>query len=101
MLQRLLTSSYSNSAITITLADDESVTLPPSKIGRGWLMVGDDEEYSDFRFSQNATVTLFSSSANVINSDTDTNFCIFGSANSVVLKNRLGATKVIKYFYWV
>lgn len=99
MLSRLLTSSYSNTAIDRTLSDDESIILPPNRCGRGWVLVGDNEEYSDFRFCGNGTVTLFSSSANVINSDTDANFCIFSNGSSVVLKNRLGTTKTIKYFY--
>jgi hypothetical protein len=83
-----------------------SLTLPDDGLGgnnvgtySGWgrVQAGDNEEWAEYRWDSAPSVTIESSSANVANSDSDGNLCIYFSGNSLLFKNRLGATKVIGY----
>jgi len=85
---------------TITVDDDESHTLPRGLSGFGFVQVGDNEEYAWFTFNREADVTLVSNSANVVNTDTDSKFCIVDGGGYVALKNRLGSSKKVKYVVW-
>ena len=85
------------------LGDDLTFTLPViTNGGRGILVVGADEERADFSIKSDGTVNLIMASANVVvNVDTDTKFCIGTSvASPVVIKNRLGATKMVILNVW-
>jgi len=81
---------------SISLADDASYIPCTSKAGRGWVQAGDDEEYTEFRFST-TTVTLINNTTNIANSDSDTDLCIYIDTGSLTIKNRLGATKTVRY----
>ena len=88
-----------NNGLTInsrveSLDDDASYQLPSGMKGFIRLIVGDDEEWADIRFST-TTVTIIVGSANVVNTDTDTKFCVFHSLTGGILyvRNRLGSTK--------
>lgn len=80
-----------------SLADDAIITLDTAKTGRGWAMAGDNEEYIEFRFTAAGVVTVISNSANAINTDTDGCLCVYDAGTGIAIKNRLGATKVIRY----
>jgi len=80
-----------------SVADEGSVTLDTGKIGRGWAMAGDNEEYIEFRFTAAGVVTVISNTANAINTDTDGNLCVYDAGAGIAIKNRLGATKIIRY----
>ena len=80
-----------------SVADEGSVTLDTGKTGRGWAMAGDNEEYIEFRFTAAGVVTVISNTANAINTDTDGNLCVYDAGAGIAIKNRLGATKVIRY----
>lgn len=83
------------------LADEGSVDLPaPGLGGFGFAQIGEGEEYALFSFTRTAVVTLISNSANVVNTDTDTNFCIFDNGTYVTFKNRLGSAKRLLYQVW-
>lgn len=77
------------------IADDGTITLPTSTSGWGRVQIGDAQEWAYFNWKVAGTVALESNSANVVNTDTDTNLCII-SGNPVVIKNRLGSALTIK-----
>ncbi len=79
------------------VADEAEITLATGKTGRGWAMAGDNEEYINFRFTAAGVVTVISNSANAVNTDTDGNLCVYDAGNGIAIKNRLGATKNIRY----
>jgi len=82
---------------TDTIADEAEITLDTAKAGRGWAMAGDNEEYIEFRFTAAGVVTVISNSANAINTDTDGFLCVYDAGTGIRIKNRLGATKTIRY----
>jgi hypothetical protein len=85
------------------LADDAVFTLPIILTGgRGFVVVGENQEHSDFTIKNDGTVTLANNSANVVaNANTDGKFCIGTSvASPCVIKNRLGAAKKILFHLW-
>lgn len=86
-------------ATSESLDDDASTDLPDSTSGFGTVLVGDSEEYAHFRWASDGTVVLIENTANVVNTDTDTNFCIFDNGTSVRLRNRLGSAKTIRLTY--
>ena len=79
------------------VADEAEITLATGKTGRGWAMAGDNEEYINFRFTAAGVVTVISNTANAVNTDTDGNLCVYDAGTGIAIKNRLGATKVIRY----
>jgi len=80
-----------------SVADEASITLDTGKTGKGWAMAGDNEEYIEFRFTAAGVVTVITNSANAINTDTDGNLCVYDAGAGIAIKNRLGATKTIRY----
>jgi len=83
----------------VSTVDDGEITLEPNTSGVGWVQIGDNEEFTQFRFSTDGTVTIFNETANVTNTDTDGNLCVFDNGTGVTIKNRLGSEKTIKYHY--
>ncbi len=83
----------------ISLADDASYTLPSLvNNGHGFITVGSDVERTEFTVDSAGTVNIIMGSDNVVaNANTDTAFCIGTAAtqNPLILKNRLGATRVV------
>jgi len=69
------------------------IDLISGSSGIGEVLVGDSEEFAYFMWSSDGTVSLIDCSANVVNADTDTKFCIFDNGASVRVRNRLGSTK--------
>ena len=61
------------------------------------MQAGDGEEYALFSFTTAGVVTLIQNSANVANTDSDTDLCIYDGGTGIVIKNRLGAQKKIIY----
>ena len=82
-----------------TIADDDSVLLAQSRCGWGTVMIGDNQEYTKFRFSNDGTVTLDDSTSNVITTNTDGKLVIrqWSGQFRCYIKNRLGSTKVMAY----
>ena len=86
------------SGITETSVEDESeITLDTAKTGWGTAMAGDNEEFIQFRFTAAGVVTIISNSANAINTNTDGFLCVYDAGTGIRIKNRLGATKTIRY----
>ena len=80
-----------------SVADEGSIVLDTGKTGRGWAMAGDNEEFIQFRFTAAGVVAIISNTANAINTDTDGNLCVYDAGTGIAIKNRLGATKNIRY----
>lgn len=88
-----------NHTAPVELADDASFSLPNASAGFGFLIVGDAEEYAHFAWDSTGVVDLIANSANVLATDTDTNFCIFDGGTSVTVRNRLGSAKKVVFDY--
>jgi hypothetical protein len=78
------------------LADDGTYDLPNATSGFGFVQIGDNQEWAQIAWKTDGTVTLVANSANVINSDTDGNLCIFDNGSQVRIKNRLGSVLNLK-----
>jgi hypothetical protein len=88
--------------IHVNLADDGFVDMPSagSNGGFGFARLGDGEKWARFFFTSAGVVTLIDNSVNVVNTDTDTNFCIFDFGAVPRFKNRLGSTKNLLVIAW-
>ena len=83
--------------VTTSVEDEAEIALDTGKTGRGWAMAGDNEEFIQFRFTAAGVVAIISNSANAINTDTDGFLCVYDAGAGIAIKNRLGATKNIRY----
>jgi len=82
----------------VSVADEGTIVLPTGLYGRGWAMAGDNEELISFTYTSAGTVTLLTDcTANTANSDSDTDLCVYDGGAGIIIKNRLGSTKVITY----
>jgi hypothetical protein len=81
----------------VNLADDGSFDLPSRTTGYGWVLVHDAAEYAYFTWTSAGVVTLIQNSANVVNADTDANFCIFDNGSEVRIRNRLGGARLVLF----
>jgi len=92
---------YGTVEIKRTLGDDESFELPEDSSGWGQVTAGNNDEYGFFIVNIDATVTLLTDhSTNFVNTDTDAKMCVFDNGDAATVKNRLGATKVVRCRYW-
>lgn len=86
-------------ATSESVNDDANIDLPDSTTGFGFVQAGDNEEYAQFSWTSAGVVTLLQNSANVVNTDTDGNLCIFDNGTTVRIRNRLGSTKTLRLEY--
>jgi hypothetical protein len=80
-----------------TVNDGVTISLPTNTIGWGTVMIGDNREFAQFRWTSAAVVTLDEATVNVANADTAGNLCIFDGGASVSIRNRLGVNLVVRY----
>ena len=80
-----------------SVADEAEILIATGTAGFGFVQAGDDEEWAQFTWKVDGTVNLVQNSTNVVNTDTDTNLCIYDAGTGIAIKNRLGATKVIRF----
>ncbi len=96
---RLKFFGYNKSSI-----DNAVITLPlVTTSGFGIVIAGLKEEYTTFYVDNDGDVTLVGNSANVVaNADTDAKLDIGTAATQepLLIKNALGATKVINVMFW-
>lgn len=86
------------------LADDAYITFPENN-GTIIVSIGDSESDIDeavlASVSSNGSVYLLAKTANVNNTDSDGNLCVFNNGvvgnPEILIKNRLGSKKIIKY----
>lgn len=88
--------------IGVTLADDDTYTLPTG--GSGLVLVGCGNEGGLWHIASNRTCTKLAGTANTVNTNTDTNLCVFDNGvNAVIVMNRLGSSlkTIIQFVFWV
>ena len=79
------------------LPDGAEEVLPIATAGFGFAQAGDNQEYALFAWKADGGVTLISNSANAVNTDTASKFCIYDAGSGIAIKNRLGSTLTIRY----
>ena len=86
--------------IEVTLADDDTYVCPTSRFGSGsitaWNSGTLDEYISFFTFDADGTILLVTNSSNSASTDTDNNLCVYDGGSGIIIKNRLGGSRVIK-----
>lgn len=93
----IIVNNLSNYITSESVEDEDFLDLESSKSGYGIVQAGDNEEYGVFTFTSAGVVTLLTdSTANVVNTDTDTKLCIFDNGTNVRIKNRLGSAKILR-----
>jgi hypothetical protein len=80
-----------------TVADEDEIVLATGVSGWGFAQAGDNEEWIQFRFTAAGVVSVVANSANAINSDMNGNLCVYDAGSGIAIKNRLGASKIIRY----
>jgi len=80
-------------------ADDGSYSLATGVAGWGTVMAGDNEQWADFVFASDGTVTLRSNSAKVSKTSSagDDSLMVYDGGGGIVIKNRLGASKKVAW----
>lgn len=78
-------------------ADDDSLSFTTGVAGWGSIMAGDAEQWCDFTFKADGTVTLKSNSAKVSKTygAGDDSLMVYDGGSGIRIKNRLGAAKKI------
>lgn len=86
---------------TISLTDSNMaegagsyIDLTASKSGFGRIIIGDAQEYSDFVFKVDGTVTLINPSTNVVTTSTDAKLVIRDAGSNIRIVNELGSTLI-------
>jgi hypothetical protein len=82
---------------SLDLGDDREVLISKGKQGIGLVQAGDDESFTQFRFSSTGKVTLFNKSENVSDQDIDANLCVYNNEAGISIKNRLGSQKKVNF----
>jgi len=91
------TSELTNIGSSESVADESEITLATGVSGWGFAQAGDNEEWMQFSFTAAGVVTVIANSANAVNTDTDGNLCVYDAGSGIAIKNRLGASKTIRY----
>ena len=94
--ENLLFKQVSQKMTFLTLADDAEAEIIET-YGVGMVMAGTVDEAAIFKFSTDGSVVLLSNTTNVDDADTDGNLCIYDAGTKTRIKNRLGASKEIRY----
>jgi hypothetical protein len=89
--------SLINAASSEAVADEAEITLATGVAGFGFAQAGDNEEWIQFCFTTAGVVTVIANSANAVNTDMDGNLCVYDAGSGIAIKNRLGASKTIRY----
>jgi hypothetical protein len=80
-----------------TVADDAEIVIATGVSGWGFAQIGDNQEWGQFSFTADGTVTLVANSANTVNTDTDAKFCIYDAGSGIAIKNRLGSSLTVRF----
>lgn len=79
------------------VADDGTIVLPDATTQSLTVWIDGDDEWALVVIQADGTVTLPAVVGDVVNTDTDTNLCIFDSGTGATIRNRLGASKTVCY----
>jgi hypothetical protein len=90
-------STLTSNTSSETVADEAGIVLATGVSGWGFAQAGDNEQWIQFSFTAAGVVTVIANSALAINTDTDGNLCVYDAGSGIAIKNRLGASKTIRY----
>ena len=79
------------------LEDDAEVVLATGSSGMAMIWAGNFEEWAWVGWTAEGVVTLLQNSTNVSSSDEDGNLCVYDKGTGPAIKNRLGASKTVRY----
>lgn len=79
------------------IVDDGTITLPDATTQSLLIWVDGDNEWAQCAIQADGTVTILTSVGSVVNTDTDTNLCIYDSGTGATIGQRLGSSKVVCY----
>lgn len=79
------------------VVDDGTITLPDATTQSLLIWVDGDDEWAQCAIQADGTVTILTSVGSVVNTDTDTNLCIYDSGTGATIRQRLGSSKVVCY----
>jgi hypothetical protein len=79
------------------LENDKQILIAKGKQGIGMVQAGDDEGFTQFRFSSTGKISLFNNTENISDRDMEANLCVFNSEEGIAIKNRLGEVKKVNF----
>ena len=81
-----------------TVADEGTITLAVTVAGnlKVWT---DGGNYLEVYVDTDGTVTQLVANGSTATTDSDTNLCVYDGGTGAVIKNRLGASKVVRYIF--
>ena len=79
------------------VADDAEIVIATGTVGFGFAQIGDNQEYAQFSWKADGTVTLINNSANAVAANTDDKFCIYDAGSGIAIKNRLGSALDVRF----
>ncbi len=77
------------------VADDGEIVLATGVAGMGTVIIGDNTAWAYVTFTSAGAVTIEDSKGSVVNTDTDTNLCIYDAGSGIAIKNRLGSALTV------
>lgn len=83
--------------VSTAVSDESEITLPTAVSGILYVFVEGDDEAATCHIQDDGTVTIPVSTGSIVNTDTDTNLCIYDAGTGARIKNRLGSIKTIVY----
>ena len=90
-------SGLNRTASSESVADDGTITLETGVAGI--LTVWTEAEYMQVYVDTAGVVSSIVGSINTAITDSDTDLCVYDGGTGAVIKNRLGATKTVRYIY--
>ncbi|MCB0806963.1 MAG: hypothetical protein KDC05_14290 [Bacteroidales bacterium] len=93
----IISNGLSSLSRSFDLEDEREFIISKGKQGIGMVQAGDDEVFTQFRFSSAGVVTLFNNTENVSDKDLDANLCVYNHGEGISIKNRLGSIKKVNF----
>jgi hypothetical protein len=100
LLESINTKLCGDVTVSVSIVDDGLVDLSTEVVDviiDAW--VYDDSERIRAFLAASGAITPISLSSNTAITDSDGKLCLYWSTDHVVIKNRLGSSKIIKYKY--
>lgn len=89
----IITSGVTKSIFKRSMVDVGEWVAPTGIAGRGYVMIGDCQEWAYFHFTSEGVVTLETNSTNVgTTNDVDAKLNIYDGGSGIVVENQLGST---------
>ena len=83
-----------------SVADEGEIVFPTGVAGFGQVSAGDNDEWIQVTFTSAGVVTSIAASTNGVATDTDGKLCVYDAGSGIAVKNRLAATKMIRFVFY-